>query len=143
MRATLSLLLAALGAVAVLIAASIFLLGAEPTAGASERAFELITGWRGAAGERWPPTMDGELRFYAPFWGGYGVMLLATARKLSRHMGRIPWLAGVFFAGGVGRALSFVTLGPPHPVFTLLMTVELLTPPVFILLWLGVRRGGR
>jgi Domain of unknown function (DUF4345) len=50
-------------------------------------------------------------------------------------------LAGVFFVGGVGRAFSYVALGPPHPFFALLMTIELATPPALMLLWLGSRRS--
>lgn len=69
--------------------------------------------------------MDRELRFYAPFWGTYGVLLLAAARDLPHWMKYVPALSAVFFAGGAGRALSLATVGAPHPVFTLLMAIDL------------------
>jgi hypothetical protein len=52
----------------------------------------------------------------------------------------VPWLAATFFAGGVGRALSWVSVGPPHPFFLALMATELTLPLVLVVLWLAVRR---
>jgi hypothetical protein len=49
----------------------------------------------------------------------------------------------VFFAGGVGRAISHLSVGTPHPFFTVLMAIELLLPPVLVLLWLAARRQRR
>lgn len=83
--------------------------------------------------------MDSELRFYATLWGAYGVVLLRAARGLPRTLPQAPWLAAVFFSGGVGRLISLLTVGAPHPVFTLLMTIELTLPILMILLWLGAR----
>jgi len=42
---------------------------------------------------------------------------------------------GLLFIGGLGRALSYAEVGPPHPLFVALMATELLTPPVIFLLW--------
>ena len=142
MLTALRILLVTLGASAVLIAASILLLGAEATAAAAERVFAALSGWRGPPSGPWPPTMDSELRFYAALWGAYGVMLVAAARDLPARLAWVPWLALVFFVGGVGRALSHVAVGAPHPFFTLLMAIELGLPPVLGLLWLGARRKG-
>jgi hypothetical protein len=140
MLTALRICLAILGAAAVAIAASILFLGAEATAWSAERAFSALTGWTGPLSSHWPPTMDSELRFYAALWGAYGIVLLMTARDMRRLGHRIPWLAAVFFAGGVGRLLSRLSEGPPHPFFTLLMAIELAMPPILVLLWLGSRR---
>jgi hypothetical protein len=83
--------------------------------------------------------MDSELRFYAALWGAYGVVALRTAWSLPRKLSRTPWIAAVFFAGGVGRLLSQVGVGAPHPFFTLLMIIELTLPVLLTLLWLGAR----
>jgi hypothetical protein len=132
-----------LGLAAVLICLSILLLGAQETAWTAERIFATLTVSSGPLSQPWPPTMDSELRFYAPFWGAYGILLLMSARDWPRRSHWVPWLAVVFFAGGVGRAISFLTVGPPHPLFTLLMAIELLTPPVLAALWLVTRRRGQ
>jgi hypothetical protein len=62
-----------------------------------------------------------------------------TARDLAARLYLVPWLAGVFFLGGVGRVISYAAVGPPHPFFLVLMGFELLLPPVLAGLWLGVR----
>ena len=139
MKVALRVLLAILGVSAILICLSIFFLGAAFTAAGAEGLYDALVRPYPATGA-WPPTMDGELRFYAPFWGAYGVLLLAAARDLVRWMKYVPALAAVFFAGGVGRALSLATVGAPHPVFTLLMAIELILPPVFVLLWYAIGR---
>jgi hypothetical protein len=139
MRLTLRILLMGLGLSALMIALSIFLLGAGATAAAGEQVFEAATGWRGAASPPWPPTMDSELRFYAALWGAYGVLMLMAARDLDARSGWVPWLAGVFFAGGVGRALSWGMIGAPHPFFLALMAIELILPPILMLLWLRLK----
>jgi Domain of unknown function (DUF4345) len=116
MLPTLRVLLGVLGVSAILICGSIMILGPGATAVTAERAFD------------------------APFWGAYGILLLAVARDIARLGRWVPWLAAVFFAGGVGRAVSWLAVGPPHPFFVTLMAIELLTPPVLIILW---RAAGR
>ena len=84
--------------------------------------------------------MDSELRFYAALWGAYGVMLALAAWDYAGWAVRVPWLAAVFFVGGLGRAFSWLVVGVPHPFFLLLMTTELALPPLLALLWW--RAGG-
>jgi hypothetical protein len=139
----LRLALAALGVSAVLIAASILLLGAQATAGMAEGAFSAMTGLGGHVPEPWPPTMDSELRFYAALWGAYGIVLLWVASNLGRRIDLVPWLAAVFFAGGLGRGLSLAFVGRPHPFFLFLMAIELGLPPLLLVLWLAARRPAR
>jgi hypothetical protein len=136
----LRILLAILGISAILIALSILLLGAGITAHGAEAAYNALVGNHYPLTGAWPATMDSELRFYAAFWGTYGVLLLAAARDLDKWMKHVPLLAAVFFAGGVGRALSLATVGAPHPAFTLLMAIELILPPVLVALWYAIGR---
>lgn len=143
MKLALRLILGLLGAAATAIAGSIMLLGAEATAAMAEHAYQIITAYDGPASGHWPPIMDSELRFYAALWGAYGIVLITTALDLTRSLNRVPWLAVVFFAGGVGRAISYVQLGAPHPFFVLLMASELLLPVLILFLWLRVRRPAR
>jgi hypothetical protein len=79
--------------------------------------------------------MDSELRFYAPLFGAYGMLMLWTAQDLFVRNYLIPWLAAVFFLGGLGRVLSYAAVGAPHPLFVVLMAIELLMPPVLVGLW--------
>lgn len=139
MRTALRLVLGALGLAAILIASSILALGADATAQAFETAFGAATGYAGPPSEPWSPSADSELRFYAALWGAYGVVLVATARRLEAHLARVPWLAAVFFAGGLGRLASAAQIGPPHPLFQLLTASELLIPVAIVGLWLAVR----
>lgn len=139
MFAILRILLVALGVSAVAIALMDMSLGAHATASFFEAGYSALTGWPGKA-QPWPPTMDNEMRFYAAPWGAYGVVLIWTARDLAARLNLVPWLAAVFFTGGVGRVISLLSVGPPDPFFSLLMVVELATPPVLVLIWLGARR---
>jgi hypothetical protein len=141
MMIALRAILIALGSAALLICLSIMVPGPAFTASSAEHLFDLLTGYRGPDSGAWPATMDSELRFYAPFWGAYGLLLLDTARNPWRRANRILLLAGVFFAGGLGRAISWLAVGRPHPFFVLLMAIELVLPPVIVLLCLGMRRS--
>jgi len=128
-------LLATLGLSALLISTAIMLAGPSATSLAFEHLYAVATGWRGPLTPAWPPTMDSELRFYAPLFAAFGVVALMVARNPRGRLGLTPWLAGVFFAGGLGRALSWSAVGAPHPLFLVLMTIELVTPPVLVALW--------
>ena len=143
MLQALRICLALLGLSAIAIALSILALGAEATASMAEGVFDAVSGWRGPPSGRWPATMDSELRFYAALWGAYGIVLLRAAWALPRTLPQAPWLAAVFFVGGMGRVLSRVSVGAPHPVFTLLMVIELLLPVLMVLLWMGARAPER
>jgi hypothetical protein len=136
-------LLLVLGVSALLICLSILVLGPTATAQGFETGFTALTGWRGRLSPKWPPTIDSELRFYAPLFGAYGVLALLAAQDLARRDSWLPWLAAVFFIGGLGRAISFGAVGPPHPLFVVLMGLELALPPILIALWLGARRSYR
>jgi hypothetical protein len=134
------ILLAALGVLAIFTAASMLALGARETVAAAEGGFAMTWHTSGAMDATWSATIDSQLRFYAAFWGAYGVLLLVIVTNTEPHLDLVPWLAAVMFAGGVGRAISYASVGPPHPFFTALMVIELLAPPAVFLLWRGVRR---
>ena len=126
-----------LGVSAVAIALSIFCFGAGFTGAWAESLFDLVSGWRGPATGAWPATMDSELRFYAALWGAYGVVVLRTGMSLKTRLPQVPWLAAIFFAGGVGRLLSRLSLGAPHPLFTALLVIEVSLPVIMMALWAG------
>ena len=139
MIGALRFLLVILGASAIAIFLSVFLAGPAQTASFSEQAYDAVTGARARLTGPWPPTMDSELRFYAPFWGAYGVVLLAISRDLAGYRRQVVPLMALFFIGGTGRALSWAMVGAPHPFFLLLMAIELVLPVIIIGLWFEVR----
>ena len=85
------------------------------------------------------PNDDSELRFYSVFFAAYGIVLVQTAGNLARHGHRVPILLGLFFAGGIARLLSLLTIGTPHALFLLLLGFELLLPPLLYICWRQVR----
>ena len=131
----------ALGAAAVLIGLSIYFFGP----GSTGNAFTSLMATMGHDGGRMDDlsavNVDSEMRFYAVFWIGYGIAVLATAFDLVARLHWVPWLSAMFLAGGLGRVVSYVLVGPPHPFLMMLMFVELVLPLVFIGLWIGARQN--
>ena len=136
----LKILLLVLGTTAVLIGSAIFLFGADRTAGFSNIIVSLlwpgVSSVKGLAGS----NVDSELRFYAVFWIAYGVILVLTANDFLRHFKRVPVLLLLFFLGGIGRSISYYSVGAPHLLFLILLVIELAVPPVLFVLWLVVKR---
>lgn len=86
------------------------------------------------------PEAESELRFYSVFWMAYGVLLIRSANNVSRHIARLPWLIGLFFAGGLARLMAYINSGVPHALFILLMGIELTLP---LILWFCLIRVKR
>jgi hypothetical protein len=129
-----------LGVGAVGIGTSMFLLGAETTALFFASLNAALWSQPDEIADLSTPNVDSELRFYAVFWVTYGVFVVRTAHNLSKHLQLVPLLAGLFFAGGIGRLLSLLLIGEPHPLFVRLMIVELILPLFLIWMWAGVNR---
>jgi hypothetical protein len=143
MKVTLSISLAILGAASCLIALSMIFVGPSATGALGEASFDFLLN-SGLPSAPLTASADSELRFYAALFFMFGVLCLRAARNIDHHSSIVPWLAAAFFAGGFGRALSWVMMGPPHPFYLLLMAIELIVPPVLMVLWLPLaadRRG--
>ena len=132
-------LMVGLGVAAIIIGLMIFVMGGGNTGQLTELTFNHLARVDHALTGKYSPTVESEMRFYAPFWIAYGGLLIYVARDLSKHGSWMPLLCGVFFAGGAGRVISYFTAGPPHPAFTVLMAIELVLPIVFVVLWARVR----
>jgi hypothetical protein len=132
-----------LGLAALVICLSIMAIGPGSTAHFGEMAFDLATGSSNPSSGPWPPSMDSELRFYAPFFGTYGLMLIHMARSWPRFEFFVPVVMGLFFIGGIGRLISHFVVGAPHPFFTLLMAIELALPILTVELWRRIRAERR
>jgi hypothetical protein len=78
------------------------------------------------------PNIDSEMRFYSVLWVAYGATALWVARALPRRVVQLRLMLVVFMLGGVGRAISHLVVGAPHPLFAALMWAEIILPPALI-----------
>lgn len=74
--------------------------------------------------------IDNELRFFAMFWMAYGVFCFWVAKNLVERHHFIPFIALVFFLGGVGRLLSVLMAGNPGEFLLGAMALEFILPMV-------------
>lgn len=137
-RRILQFLLVALGLAAIIIGAMLYLLGQRFNY-LSELFFDALSVQSTSPEQPISPTVDSELRFYAVFWFSYGVLLIWVARGLLHRLQLVPILALIFFAAGVGRVLSLLLVGPPHPLFIVLMVIELTYPIILVGLYLRLK----
>lgn len=84
------------------------------------------------------PNVDSELRFFAPFFVAYGGLVFLCAKHLRTHLYYVPHLLGIFLLGGLGRVLSYVIIGTPHPMFIPLMAIEVGLPIILYFLYTRV-----
>lgn len=79
-------------------------------------------------------NIDTEMRFYAVLWMAYGGVALWVVRALPERIAILRLMLGVFWLGGVGRIISYFAVGAPHPLFVVLMWIEMVLPPVLLAL---------
>lgn len=80
-------------------------------------------------------TVDNELRFFSIFWMAYGGFCFWVARNLDDQYVFIPFIASVFFLGGVGRLISTLVIGPPAAILVPAMALELVLPIVIYVIY--------
>lgn len=98
----------------------------------------ILTGTGGMPGDsRATPNVESELRFYATFWTGFGVLALYAARRPEREMLLLRGLALSLFVGGLARIPAWIDSGRPDAPFLVLMGLELALP-IFIV-WAAAR----
>lgn len=71
------------------------------------------------------PNVDSELRYFAAWYAGAGLLLLHSAPRVQAARGRLLVLCLVLLLGAVGRVLSWHSLGRPDDLFVGLLVVEL------------------
>lgn len=89
------------------------------------------------------PLLDTNLRFYSGIWLVLGVTMLLTFRHMEQHLILYRVLFGMIMVGGVGRALSILTLGAPPLPIVALMCLEIFASPLLLYWqhWLVSRSG--
>lgn len=123
------------GVVCVVIPTLIYFFGASNVGDGFASVFGLATPIPGLG----DINADSELRFYSVFFAGYGLLVLWMVRH--KRLELTPYVLLPFFLGGLGRLLSAMSLGMPHPLFQALMVLELCLPPIFLLMWLIGKRS--
>lgn len=75
-------------------------------------------------------TIDSEDRFYGAVFAGYGAAWVWAALRVPATYAVIQLLAAVMLLGGIGRVLSLIDRGAPHPLFIGLTVVEFVVPAI-------------
>ncbi len=117
---------------------SFFFLGPNATASLTLDSLQLFLPNPEKITDMTGPNVDSELRFFAPFLVAYGVLLFLCAKHLRTHLYYVPHMLVVFLIGGLGRVLSYITVGEPHPLFVHLMVIEVGLPILFYFLYTRV-----
>jgi hypothetical protein len=124
----------ALGFAALIIGGLIFLIGPALTG-------EMFTTMLRVFMPDAPPSVglsgadvDSEMRFYAVLWMAYGGVALWVSRAIQERMRLLRWMLVIFWLGGIGRVISYFAVGAPHPLFIVLMWIEVVLPIVLLAL---------
>ena len=80
-------------------------------------------------------TVDNELRFFSVFWLAYGGFCFWVARNLAEQSKFVPFIAGVFFLGGMARLVSTLVIGPPASILIPAMVLEFVLPVVIYVVY--------
>jgi hypothetical protein len=86
----------------------------------------VLAGAKSLPGEQRPDaTVESELRFYAAFYVGYGLVALRVAPSAERDTAAVRALAGILGLAGIARAGAWLSAGRPHLLQRALLAVEL------------------
>jgi hypothetical protein len=77
-------------------------------------------------------SVESELRFYGAWYLGAGLFLASLARRIEHRAFELRMVSLLLVLGGVGRILAIADAGWPHPLFIVLLALELLLPPVLV-----------
>ena len=86
-------------------------------------------------------NVDSEMRFFASWYAVFGVLVLRAARRPESEAAIVRACAAGFLLAACGRVLSMRALGPPSPVFKVLMGLEFAVPAVIVPWQLAIRRA--
>ena len=77
---------------------------------------------------------DSVLRFYAVWWAAQGPVMWRLARDPDLDERALRYVCAATFLGGLARLASARASGRPHLLFRALTVMELLLPPVLLIL---------
>jgi hypothetical protein len=82
------------------------------------------------------PVLDSQNRFYGVSFTLYGVLLFLCSNNIQKYSAVLKCVIWVFFAAGVARLVSIGLYGMPSILVLVLLSSELLIPPV-LAFWLS------
>jgi hypothetical protein len=82
-------------------------------------------------------TAEGEHRFFAALFLGYGLAFLWCVPEVENKRRPLIFLAATFLFGGVARLASIAISGPPNAFYSAMLVIELAMP--FVLFFLASR----
>jgi hypothetical protein len=104
----------------------------------------VITGGAGVLdGGHVSANVDSELRFFAAWYAGAGVLLLWVRRRVETETTVIRGVCAVLLLAAVGRVVSIIAVGTPHLAFLFLMAVEFAVPVIVIPWQAAIAAGER
>jgi hypothetical protein len=77
------------------------------------------------------PSVDSQERFFGGIFGGYGLAWVWASRQDPIPSEVVRFLSASMAVGGVGRVLSMIERGRPHPFWVSLTAVEFAAPAAF------------
>ena len=77
-------------------------------------------------------SVDSEYRFVNVFWLAAGLILWWTLRRASERALITRVVLVIAATGGIARLISWIVVGPPHPVFIGTIGLELVVVPLVI-----------
>lgn len=79
------------------------------------------------------PVLDSQNRFYGVAFTLYAAVFWLGSGDPARYAPALKAAFAIFFAGGLARVVAWSQHGAPGPMVTVLLVLELLLPPVFLL----------
>jgi hypothetical protein len=76
-------------------------------------------------------STDSQERFFSGLFAVYGLAWILVARQHPIDARAIRLLAGGLLAGGIGRLVSLIDSGLPHPFWIVMLAVEIVVPALF------------
>lgn len=76
-------------------------------------------------------STDSQERFFGGLFAVYGLAWIWVARLQPIPAIAIRLLSAALFAGGIGRIVSLVDRGQPHPFWIAMLVVEIVFPAIF------------
>lgn len=129
-----------LGATAMAIGGSIFVIGPQATGQIFAAVLHVVSPDLSPLIALTGADIDSEMRFYSVLWMAYGAIALWVAQALPQRVVLLRLMLCLFLLGGIGRAISYFVVGAPHLLFVVLMWIEIVLSPVLMLLSFADRR---
>lgn len=77
-------------------------------------------------------STDSQERFFAGMFIAYGAAWIWAGLQTPIRATAVRFLAAALLVGGIGRVVSLVAMGSPHPFWVAMLLVEIVVPAFFL-----------